>query len=356
MRPGGALLAMVLASSCALSHQGSVDAGPDAAELLDGPAAPDVPERAAPIPIEPSDTEPLCLPLTEPVRSVDLYVDSRGLFLVADAASESVVVHHGGSRWETWHAERHPHDAGGASCIGGSDGGSIWVWPGGCTLVRLRGPGRAECVDVANELGVMLRAQRAWIVDDEHMWIGGVAGPHASVVHIRDDRVAGYYGLDDAPLLGLWGDGLGAFTMSSTAIFGIRGGRWGRRSDAPPGPYTVMWGLDRNELGLGTLDGRVHVFDGVTWATSNTGLNSLADASRSRSMLALASSQSIAAGPGSDHTRVIATWSDESWEVAAVAAGREETFAVLIDRASATATCGSVVVVRFDHHGHAFRL
>lgn len=338
---------------------------PDAERIPDAFVAPDAgaclgdaPAWDAPFPLAGASAPAFCACAPGTPLAVDAWADARGLFLLVHDDAGATLAHHDGARWITWERVAGAPDAPSPSRLRGLEDGPIWTWPARCSFRRHDEPAHAECVDVPGIDRPFLEPTSAYFDGADRAWVvGHAAGGLAAVDRIRAGEVVStsYFETSSEPL-DVWGDAVGAFVLTPTALIGVGGSGIGARSDVPAGEYVAIWGVDRDELGVATRDGRLLVFDGTRWRARESGLSSLTHARRGAGWVAVAGERAIGRARLEGGTELLAAWTEPAVRVVALEARGDVIDVALVDERAAPSSCGSVLVVRFEADGSARRL
>lgn len=347
----------LLLTACAESHEraGSIsDAGSDTSQDLDAPgsdahrSAPDAHHEpwSPPFAMEPTST-PFCVPTHDIPRSVDAWADARGLFLLVDDAERGATLsQYDGARWISWMFAAHASGAPGVSHLTGVADGPLFVWPLDCPLARIDAPGELSCFAVPTASSDLL-VTGVELARIDRGWVLGSVGDVTHAYQIWTPTTSGGEWTMGAPI-GVWGDAVGVFALSADALFATGPSGSGRRRDIPAGPYAALWGVDRNEVGVATTDGRLLVLSSSGWATHAPGLGPITFVVRTATDLSFAGPRYVATGLASSD--VLASWTSAPM-VAALAGANELTYVAIVDETLGSEGCGNVLVARHDAVG-----
>lgn len=240
--------------------------------------------------------------------------------------------------------------------VTGVPDGPLLLWPGPCSVLQVETPGSSpSCIDVPGDADGPVEIADAWMAGADRWWL--LATPRGGYSYVQlwsasTLQYAAYWEMGES--VGLWGDRVGAFAASPSGVFAGGSGGSGRRLDTPPGPYVGLWGVNRDEIGVATRDGRLALLDAFGWTTYRTAMVDLLYVRGAASAVALASARAIGSGPPSD-VALLRSWSDPHWVVAGLAHFASDVFAVL-RQVDAALECDRYWVVRFGADGSAYRL
>lgn len=259
------------------------DAGPvDAAP----PIPRDPPPWNPPFALEPdvgwrSSTDPVCSPYAGAPNNhgAGVFADGRGVFVLESIFNNSfagdppfpdgVSLHfNDGTGWTTWLSLPAEPGTGGADRMTGVSNGPLFLWSGGCPLLRVDAASSSSCAFDASSLSGAFFTS----VTDGYL----VAGSPPSVLHVNatDSTTIGSLAEADS-VTGLWADASRVLiALSDRIISSPPTGPLGPLVGVPSttGQYSAILG-DAADVWIGTFGPPTLVhFDGAVWETIDTGL------------------------------------------------------------------------------------
>ncbi|MFW6031194.1 MAG: hypothetical protein ACOC9T_01280 [Myxococcota bacterium] len=219
------------------------------------------------------DEELFCHPYSGFVADVGLWVDDRGVFVLADVVnaegptrgwpSGAVLQHHDGTEWEVWFDRPHDETSPGPSGLASQAGKPIYLWSEpDCWITSVRAQETTYCW-----LQEAPTTPGEYSLTDMHPTADGSWLLYTDPMETHLALVPGHSFTPDVhgTPLAVWGDGAGYYVLTSEALF--LGGQNSGSTSAGPYEHTAFWASDRDNVWVGTDDGHLLNFTTAQWLT-----------------------------------------------------------------------------------------